>query len=80
MEKEIERLRRNISQAKSQGYAMDEDEDLQSQLQSPVANSVYSHTRNPSLMGSDEAVTSLLTLVSALLDLAPVETSRPSSN
>ncbi|RYO78471.1 hypothetical protein DL766_008651 [Monosporascus sp. MC13-8B] len=62
MEKEIERLRRNISQAKAQGYVMDEEEDLQSQLQSPVANSVYSHTRNPSLMGSDEAVTSLLTL------------------
>lgn len=62
MEKEIERLRRNITQAKAQGFAVDEDEDLQSQLQSPVANSVYSHTRNPSLMGSDEAVTSLLTL------------------
>ncbi|KAJ3579222.1 hypothetical protein NPX13_g1342 [Xylaria arbuscula] len=62
MEKEIERLRRNISQAKAQGYVMDEEEDLQSQLQSPIANSTYSHTRNPSLMGSDEAVTSLLTL------------------
>ncbi|ORY55438.1 uncharacterized protein BCR38DRAFT_356785 [Pseudomassariella vexata] len=62
MEKEIERLRRNLAQAKAQGYVMDEDEDMQSQLQSPVANSAYSHTRNPSLMGSDEAVTSLLTL------------------
>ncbi|KAI0873798.1 hypothetical protein GGS24DRAFT_490434 [Hypoxylon argillaceum] len=62
MEKEIERLRRNISQAKAQGYVVDEEEDLQSQLQSPIANSTYSHTRNPSLMGSDEAVTSLLTL------------------
>ncbi|KAH9892948.1 hypothetical protein F4778DRAFT_748969 [Xylariomycetidae sp. FL2044] len=62
MEKEIDRLRRNIALAKSQGYVMDEDDDLQSQLQSPVENSAYSHTRNPSLMGSDEAVTSLLTL------------------
>ncbi|KAI0126533.1 hypothetical protein BJ170DRAFT_684121 [Xylariales sp. AK1849] len=62
MEKEIDRLRRNIAQAKAQGYVVDEEEDLQSQLQSPVANSAYSHTRNPSLMGSDEAVTSLLTL------------------
>ncbi|KAI0473681.1 hypothetical protein GGR56DRAFT_666768 [Xylariaceae sp. FL0804] len=64
MEKEIDRLRRNVSQAKSQGYIVDEDDDIQSQLQSPVANSAYSHphTRNPSLMGSDEAVTSLLTL------------------
>ncbi|KAH9993282.1 hypothetical protein F4779DRAFT_608826 [Xylariaceae sp. FL0662B] len=64
MEKEIDRLRRNIAQAKAQGYVVDEDnEDLQSQLQSPVANSAsYTHTRHPSLMGSDEAVTSLLTL------------------
>ncbi|KAI1500258.1 hypothetical protein F5X99DRAFT_386975 [Biscogniauxia marginata] len=62
MEKEIERLRRNVSLAKAQGYVIEEDEDLQSQLQSPIANSAYSHTRNPSLMGSDEAVTSLLTL------------------
>ncbi|KAI1448675.1 hypothetical protein F5Y02DRAFT_406936 [Annulohypoxylon stygium] len=62
MEKEIDRLRRKIAQAKAQGFVIDEDEDLQSQLQSPVANSAYSHTRNPSLMGSDEAVTSLLTL------------------
>lgn len=62
MEKEIERLRRNIAQAKVQGYVVDEEEELQSQLQSPIANSTYSHTRNPSLMGSDEAVTSLLTL------------------
>ncbi|KAI0882153.1 uncharacterized protein GGS22DRAFT_181187 [Annulohypoxylon maeteangense] len=62
MEKEIDRLRRKISQAKAQGFVIDEDEELQSQLQSPVANSAYSHTRNPSLMGSDEAVTSLLTL------------------
>ncbi|KAI1392774.1 uncharacterized protein F4822DRAFT_140303 [Hypoxylon trugodes] len=62
MEKEIDRLRRKISQAKAQGFVIEDDEDLQSQLQSPVANSAYSHTRNPSLMGSDEAVTSLLTL------------------
>ncbi|KAK8074883.1 Zn 2cys6 transcriptional activator [Apiospora hydei] len=59
MEKEIDRLRRNMQQAKAQGYVMDEDDDMTPQLQSPVANSAYSHTRNPSLMGSDEAVNSL---------------------
>lgn len=62
MEKEIERLRRNINQARSQGYVVEDDDDHQSQLQSPVAATAYTHTRNPSLMGSDEAVTSLLTL------------------
>lgn len=63
MEREIDRLRRNIRAAKSQGYVVEDDpEDLASQLQSPVANNGYSHTRNPSLMGSDEAVSSLLTL------------------
>lgn len=58
MEKEIEYLRRNIQRAKAQGFTP-EDED---QLQSPIANSTYTHTRNPSLMGSDEAVSSLLHL------------------
>ncbi|KXJ91327.1 hypothetical protein Micbo1qcDRAFT_134702 [Microdochium bolleyi] len=63
MEREIDRLRRNIRAAKSQGYVLEDDhEDLASQLQSPVANNSFSHTRNPSLMGSDEAVSSLLTL------------------
>lgn len=62
MEKEIDKLRRSVSRAKSQGFLLDEDDDIQSQLQSPVINSVYSHTRNPSLMGSDEAVSSLLHL------------------
>ncbi|KAF3003395.1 hypothetical protein E8E14_008458 [Neopestalotiopsis sp. 37M] len=64
MEKEIDRLRRNIAQARVQGYTMDDDPDdfQHSQLQSPIANSAYTHTRNPSLMGSDEAVNSLLTL------------------
>jgi hypothetical protein len=58
MEKEIERLRRNIQRAQSQGYMVDEEDDLQS----PIATSAYTHTRNPSLMGSDEAVSSLLHL------------------
>ncbi|KAH7319995.1 c6 zinc finger domain-containing protein [Stachybotrys elegans] len=59
MEKEIERLRRNVANARAQGYVVDDDEDLNS----PMAPSVsYSHTRNPSLMGSDEAVSSLLHL------------------
>lgn len=63
MEKEIEKLRRNVAKAQAAGYLLDEEEDpLQSQLQSPVVTSHYSHTRNPSLMGSDEAVSSLLHL------------------
>ncbi|KAK4157773.1 hypothetical protein C8A00DRAFT_29310 [Chaetomidium leptoderma] len=71
MEKEIERLRRAVQVAKTQGFAPDEDDEaihsavhsaMQSQLQSPVVASHYTHTRNPSLMGSDEAVSSLLHL------------------
>ncbi|KAJ9152042.1 N-terminal fungal transcription regulatory domain-containing protein [Pleurostoma richardsiae] len=63
MEREIEKLRRNVQRAKAQGYVPEDDDDpMQSQLHSPVVNSVYSHTRNPSLMGSDEAVSSLLHL------------------
>ena len=71
MEKEIERLRRTVHLAKAQGFALDEDDEaipsaihsaMQSQLQSPVVASQYTHTRNPSLMGSDEAVSSLLHL------------------
>ncbi|SPQ17989.1 f9278cce-edaf-4504-a00d-786cd4b006d9 [Thermothielavioides terrestris] len=67
MEKEIERLRRAVQIAKSQGFTFDEDDELansamQSQLHSPVVASQYTHTRNPSLIGSEEAVSSLLHL------------------
>ena len=63
MEKEIERLRRNMDRARQQGYVFDDEDGPQSQLQSPVPPSVYTHTRNPSsLMGSDDVVTSLLHL------------------
>lgn len=64
MEKEIEKLRRSVQLARSQGFITEDDDDgpSTSQLQSPVVNSVYTHTRNPSLMGSDEAVSSLLHL------------------
>lgn len=59
MEREIERLRRNLSQAQSQGFAMDDGDDIDS----PVTQTgAHSHTRHPSLMGSDEAVSSLLNL------------------
>lgn len=62
MEREIDRLRRLVQSAQTQGFLVPEDEDeSHSQLQSPVVHS-YSHTRNPSLMGSDEAVSSLLHL------------------
>ncbi|OAA62823.1 c6 zinc finger domain containing protein [Niveomyces insectorum RCEF 264] len=69
MEKEIERLRRAVQTARTQGFVVPDDHDhdddglSHSQLHSPVVNNtVYSHTRNPSLMGSDEAVSSLLHL------------------
>ncbi|KAH8174504.1 fungal zn(2)-Cys(6) binuclear cluster domain-containing protein [Sarocladium implicatum] len=59
MEKEIDRLRRSVTRAQMQGFVPDEEEDLQS----PLAQSTpYTHTRNPSLMGSEEAVSSLLHL------------------
>ncbi|KAF7556641.1 hypothetical protein G7046_g6238 [Stylonectria norvegica] len=63
MEKEIERLRRNINRAKAQGFAPgDEDEDLNSPIAYSNPTHTHTHTRNPSLMGSDEAVSSLLHL------------------
>lgn len=64
MEKEIDKLRRAVQMAKAQGFIPPEDDDeaVHSQLQSPVVASQYTHTRNPSLMGSDEAVSSLLHL------------------
>ncbi|CAM1504471.1 Fc.00g020620.m01.CDS01 [Cosmosporella sp. VM-42] len=62
MEKEIERLRRGISRAKAQGYVLDEEEDLNSPIAHSNPTYTHTHTRNPSLMGSDEAVSSLLHL------------------
>ena len=59
MEKEIDRLRRNINQAKAQGFVDDDDETASPATQGATP---YSHVRNPSLMGSDEAVSSLLHL------------------
>ncbi|KAF4982001.1 hypothetical protein FDECE_17589 [Fusarium decemcellulare] len=60
MEKEIDRLRRNIARAKSQGFVPEDDDDNNSPI--ATSNPTYTHTRNPSLMGSDEAVSSLLHL------------------
>lgn len=62
MEKEIDRLRRNIQRARAQGYAVDDEEDVNSPIAPSTANYSHTHTRNPSLMGSDEAVSSLLHL------------------
>ncbi|GAB1310228.1 Zn 2cys6 transcriptional activator [Madurella fahalii] len=63
MEKEIDKLRRAVQMAKAHGFIPEDDEEaVHSQLQSPVVASQYTHTRNPSLMGSDEAVSSLLNL------------------
>jgi hypothetical protein len=58
MEKQIERLRRNLQRAQAQGFMIDEDHE---EHDSPAANSMYS-IKNPTYMGSDEAVSSLLHL------------------
>lgn len=57
MEKQIDRLRRNLQRAQAQGFIVDDDEELDS----PMGNGVYSRN-NQSFMGSDEAVSSLLHL------------------
>ncbi|KAJ6785302.1 hypothetical protein PWT90_09219 [Aphanocladium album] len=59
MEKEIDRLRRNLTQAQAQGYTMDDGDEVASPA---TTTPNYNHTRHPSLMGSDEAVSSLLHL------------------
>ncbi|KAF4125047.1 Fungal specific transcription factor domain [Geosmithia morbida] len=61
MEKEIERLRRSVARAKTQGFAAPDDDDDE-HIMSTAHSTPYMHTRNPSLMGSDEAVSSLLHL------------------
>lgn len=59
MEKQIERLKRNIAQARAQGFVVEEEEEIES----PLANGMYSQSmKNQSYMGSDEAVSSLLHL------------------
>ncbi|KAL2888760.1 Regulatory protein LEU3 [Ceratocystis lukuohia] len=58
MEKEIERLRRNIQRAKDAGYVFIEDDDSATN-HSPVAP--YAHTRNTSMV-SDGPVSSMLSL------------------
>lgn len=66
MEKEIERLRRAVQKARSAGFVLDdEDHDLQSPAAATTTSAythTHTHTRNSSLMGSDEAVSSLLHL------------------
>jgi len=57
MEKQIERLRRNLDRARVQGYIIEDEEEIES----PIANGMYSRS-NQSFMGSDEAVSSLLHL------------------
>ena len=57
MEKQIERLRRNLQRAQAQGFMVEDEEELES----PMGNGMYSRN-NQSYMGSDEAVSSLLHL------------------
>ncbi|KAM3067549.1 hypothetical protein ACMFMG_000135 [Clarireedia jacksonii] len=58
MEKQIERLQRNLARAQQAGFVPDDEDELQS----PLANGVYQHSRNQSYIGSEEAVSSLLHL------------------
>ncbi|CZR55397.1 related to zinc finger transcription factor [Phialocephala subalpina] len=57
MEKQIDRLRRQLQRAQAQGFMVEDDEEMES----PMGNGVYSRN-NQSFMGSDEAVSSLLHL------------------
>lgn len=61
MEKQIDRLRRNLLRAQQQGYVL---EDEQQELDSPNMSSAYYHSqiKQEAHMGSDEAVSSLLHL------------------
>jgi len=61
MEKEIDKLRLAVKRAKARGFIHDDDEDAP-ELNSPVVPSAFTHTRNSSLIGSEEAVSSLLHL------------------
>jgi hypothetical protein len=59
MEKQIDRLRRNLQRAKAQGYMVEEEDEIES----PITNGMYANSmKNQSFMGSDEAVSSLLHL------------------
>lgn len=61
MEKQIDRLKRNLERAQAQGFVPAEEEDQQ--VRSPSQNGVYPNAvKNESFMGSDEAVSSLLHL------------------
>jgi len=57
MEKQIERLRRNLQRAQAQGFVVEDEEDIQS----PMTNGGFPRSAQ-SYMGSDEAVSSLLHL------------------
>ncbi|KAG9241517.1 hypothetical protein BJ878DRAFT_427949 [Calycina marina] len=57
MEKQIERLRRNLRKAQVQGYLVDDEEETES----PITNGAYSRN-SQSFMNSEEAVSSLLHL------------------
>ena len=54
MEKQIDRLRRNLNRAQAQGFLVEDEEEIDS----PITNGMYSRN-NQSYMGSDEAVSSL---------------------
>lgn len=58
MEKQIERLRRNLQRAQAQGYMIEDEEEMES----PITSGMYSTRNTQSYMGSDEAVSSLLHL------------------
>lgn len=57
MEKQIERLQRQLNRARQAGFQDDEEDH-----ESPMGHGMYQHSRNQSYMGSEEAVSSLLHL------------------
>lgn len=60
MEKQIERLKRHLQKAQTQGFVVEEEEELDSPV--TTTSGMYSARNSQSFMGSDEAVSSLLHL------------------
>lgn len=59
MEKQIDRLKRNLQRAQAQGYMVEDEEDIES----PITNGMYANpAKNQVYMNNDEAVSSLLHL------------------
>lgn len=62
MEKQIERLKRQLHRAQAQGFTVEDEEELDSPVTTSGMYSAPAMKNNQSYMGSDEAVSSLLHL------------------